>query len=97
MIAGRTAPGIVIAGVVVSWAALTLSLAAQGTGERTKVQGFSDAGKTALTKQMADAVRRGDTPGVVEIVVNREGVLYEGAAGKFDVAKNTPMPTNAIF
>jgi len=97
MIAARVAPGIVVTGVVVSAAALTLTLAAQGSGERTKVQGFSDAGKAALTKQMADAVSRGDTPGVVEIVVNREGVLYEGAAGKFDVAKNTPMPTNAIF
>ena len=49
------------------------------------------------SQQMADAVSRGDTPGVVEIVVNRDGVLYEGAAGKFDVAKNVPMPTNAIF
>jgi len=97
MIAARVAPGIVVTGVVVSAAALTLTQAAQGAGERTKVQGFSDAGKAALTKQMADAVSRGDTPGVVEIVVNREGVLYEGAAGKFDVAKNTPMPTNAIF
>jgi CubicO group peptidase (beta-lactamase class C family) len=97
MIAARLAPGIVIAGGVVSSAALALTLAAQGAGERTKVQGFSDAGKAALTRQMADAVSRGDTPGVVEIVVNREGVLYEGAAGKFDVAKNIPMPTNAIF
>jgi CubicO group peptidase (beta-lactamase class C family) len=97
MIAARMAPGIVIAGGIVSSAALTLTLAAQGAGERTTVQGFSDAGKAALTRQIAEAVSRGDTPGVVEIVVNREGVLYEGAAGKFDVAKNIPMPTNAIF
>ena len=46
---------------------------------------------------MNAAVARGDTPGVVEVVVNREGVLFEGAAGKFDVAKNIPMPANAIF
>jgi CubicO group peptidase (beta-lactamase class C family) len=76
---------------------LGLTLAAQSGGERTKVQGFSDAGKAALTRQITDAVGRGDTPGVVEIVVNRDGVLYEGAAGKFDVGKNVPMPTNAIF
>ncbi len=76
---------------------LALTLAAQSGGERTKVQGFSDAGKAALTRQITDAVGRGDTPGVVEIVVNRDGVLYEGAAGKFDVARNVPMPTNAIF
>ncbi len=76
---------------------MSAALLAQGPGERTKVQGFSDAGKAALSKQIADAVSRGDTPGVVEIVVNREGTLYLGSAGKFDVAKNVPMPTNAIF
>jgi CubicO group peptidase (beta-lactamase class C family) len=79
------------------FALVTSALVAQGAGERTKVQGISDAGKAALTQQMNAAVARGDTPGVVELVVNREGVLYEGAAGKFDVAKNIPMPTDAIF
>jgi methyl acetate hydrolase len=78
-------------------AVMSAALLAQGPTERTKVQGFSDAGKAALSKQIADAVSRGDTPGVVEIVVNRDGVLYEGAAGKFDAAKNIPMPANAIF
>jgi CubicO group peptidase (beta-lactamase class C family) len=83
-----------VVAVVVVW---TVALGARGQRERTTVQGFSDAGKAALTQQINAAVARGDTPGVVEIVVNREGVLYEGAAGKFDVAKNVPMPTNAIF
>jgi CubicO group peptidase (beta-lactamase class C family) len=76
---------------------VALTLAAQNGGERTTVQGFSDAGKAALTKQIQEAVSRGDTPGVVEIVVNRGGVLYEGAAGSFEVAKKVPMPANAIF
>jgi methyl acetate hydrolase len=92
---------VVAAGAVVSAALLSqrpsAALLAQGPGERTKVQGFSDAGKAALSKQIADAVSRGDTPGVAEIVVNREGTLYLGSAGRFDVAKNVPMPTNAIF
>src|SRR5262249_14930665 len=34
-----------------------------------------------LSRQLTDAVGRGDTPGVVALVVNRDGVLYEGAAG----------------
>ena len=69
--------------------AVTAALpAAQQPGERTKVLGFSDAGKAALIEQMNAAVKRGDAPGIVEIVVNREGVLFEGAAG---------LPTNAIF
>jgi methyl acetate hydrolase len=92
----NTAAGGVVA-VVIVFALVSSVLAAQGSGERTKVQGISDAGKAALSQLMNAAVARGDTPGVVEIVVNREGVLYEGAAGKFDVAKNVPMPANAIF
>src|SRR5258705_7318663 len=60
-------------------------LAAQGP---TKGPGLSDAGKTALTAQMNDAVKKGDVPAIVEIVVDRESVLYEGASG---------LPANAIF
>src|SRR4029077_19170668 len=65
-----------------------LTVAVLGAQGPAKVLGISDAGKTALTAQMNDAVKRGDTPAVVEIVVNRDGVLYEGASG---------LPTNAIF
>ena len=36
-------------------------------------------------------------PGVVTLIVNRDGVMYEGTAGKQDVAKNIAMPPNAIF
>jgi CubicO group peptidase (beta-lactamase class C family) len=90
----KTAAGVVVAAAL---AVVSAALGAKGSGERTTVQGISDAGKAALTKQINAAVVRGDTPGVVEIVVNREGVLYKGAAGKFDVEKNLPMPANAIF
>jgi methyl acetate hydrolase len=50
-----------------------------------------------LSRQLTDAVGRGDTPGVVALVVNRDGVLYEGAAGKRDTANNVPMSTDTIF
>ena len=59
--------------------------------------GISDAGKAALSQQLSAAVARGDTPGVVALVVDRDGVLYEGVAGKLDVGLNVPMPANAIF
>ena len=65
--------------------------------EHTPAQGFSDAGKAALSRQLSSAVSRGDTPGVVALVVGRDGVLYEGAAGKLDVAHSIAMPVNAIF
>jgi CubicO group peptidase (beta-lactamase class C family) len=50
-----------------------------------------------LSRQLVDAVGRGDTPGVVALVVNRDGVLYEGAAGKRDTANNVPMSVDTIF
>jgi methyl acetate hydrolase len=58
---------------------------------------FSDAAKATLSRQMTDAVSRGDTPGVVALVVGREGVLYQGASGKLDVAHDIAMPADAIF
>src|SRR6185312_1563598 len=65
-----------------------LTAAVLGAQSPAKVLGISDAGKAALTAQMNDAVKRGDAPAVAEIVVNREGVLYEGSSG---------LPANAIF
>jgi methyl acetate hydrolase len=59
--------------------------------------GFSEAGKAALSRQLSDAVARGDTPGVVAAVVGRDGMFYQGTAGRLDVAHNTAMPSNAIF
>jgi methyl acetate hydrolase len=58
---------------------------------------ISAAGKTALSAFLSAAVQRGDVPGVVTLVVNREGVLYEGDAGKLDVAHNVDMRADAIF
>jgi len=51
----------------------------------------------AISRQLDAAVQRGDTPGVTALVVDRNGILYEGAAGRLDVAKKTPMPVDAIF
>lgn len=58
---------------------------------------ISAVGKTALSQYLSAAVDRGDVPGVVTLVVGREGVLYEGAAGKLDVARQVEMPSDAIF
>ena len=58
---------------------------------------LSEAGTVALSQQLDAAVARGDTPGVVALVVDPNGVLYEGSAGKLDVAHNLPMRSDAIF
>jgi CubicO group peptidase (beta-lactamase class C family) len=54
-------------------------------------------GKNAINAFVAKAVERGGVPGVVTVIVNREGVVYEGAAGRQDVARNVAMPLDAIF
>jgi CubicO group peptidase (beta-lactamase class C family) len=39
----------------------------------------------------------GRVPGLVALVVSPDRVLYQEAFGKLDVARNTPMPQDAIF
>ncbi len=65
--------------------------------EQTRKERFSDAATAALSRQLSSAVSSGDSPGVVALVVNRGGVLYQGAAGKLDAAQDIAMPVNAIF
>ena len=73
------------------------TLAAQRAAAPAHAGRLSAAGTAALTQQLTDSVRRGDAPGIAALVVDREGVLFEGAAGQLDIAKGTPMPANAIF
>jgi CubicO group peptidase (beta-lactamase class C family) len=64
---------------------------------------LTDSGKAALTAQMNEAVKKGDAPAIVEIVVNRDGVLYQGASGLaantiFNIASMTkPVTSVAIM
>jgi len=57
----------------------------------------SSALGAALAAALEGAVERGDAPGEVGLVVDRDGVLFEGAAGQLDVANAVAMPVNAIF
>jgi CubicO group peptidase (beta-lactamase class C family) len=61
-------------------------------------QGVGRPGATAQVAQvLAGAVERGDTPGVVGLVVDRDGVLFEGASGRLDIAHNVALRTDSIF
>jgi methyl acetate hydrolase len=75
----------------------TNNVQSAGAAESIQQKGFSDAGKAALSRQLNSAVSGGDARGVVALVVGPDGVLYEGAAGKLDVAHDIAMPVNAIF
>ena len=91
----RPSPAFIVCAVV---AAVALSAAISHVPATAQARpAISDAGTAAISRQLAASVERGDTPGVVALVVGRDGVLYEGAAGKLDVGKSLPMPVNAIF
>lgn len=55
------------------------------------------AGPEALAAHLRGAVDRGDLPGVVALVVSRDGVLYQGAFGKQNTALDIDMREDAIF
>jgi methyl acetate hydrolase len=69
--------------MIVLKAAPAPTLAPEGTG--------------TLSKFFADAVARGDVPGIVAIVVSPDQVLYHEAFGKMNVEKNVPMTKDTIF
>ena len=57
----------------------------------------SPSAKAAVAQVLTGAVDRGETPAVVGLVVDRGGVLFEDAAGKFDVARDVALRQDAIF
>jgi CubicO group peptidase (beta-lactamase class C family) len=82
-------------GSVAFLAALTLAAASVAGAASAPVAAPAGA-SAAISQVLARAVERGDTPAVVGLIVNRSGVLFEGAAGSLDGQK-TPLPVNAIF
>jgi methyl acetate hydrolase len=55
-------------------------------------------GATApIDKVLADAVARGDIPGVVAMVTDRRGIVYQGAFGVADAASGRKMTLDAMF
>ena len=52
---------------------------------------------TAIDKVLADAVARGDMPGVVAMVTDRRGIVYQGAFGVADAGSGSPMTVDTIF
>jgi CubicO group peptidase (beta-lactamase class C family) len=54
-------------------------------------------GTTALSTFLKTATDRGDVPGVVVAVVDKNGVLYNEAFGKSSTIRNTPMTKDTIF
>lgn len=51
----------------------------------------------AIEKVLKSAVERGDVPGMVVAVTDRDGTLYEGAFGERGLGKGVPMTTDTVF
>jgi methyl acetate hydrolase len=52
--------------------------------------------KERIDGLLGAAVERGDVPGVVAVVVDRKGVLYEGAFGKRNLTTGAPMTPDTV-
>jgi methyl acetate hydrolase len=53
----------------------------------------------AIANSILETVASGspNVPGVVAMVTDRQGTIYEGAAGYSNIEKRTPMATGDIF
>ena len=60
-------------------------------------QTLPQQGTAALSTFLAEATARGDVPGVVVTVVNKDGVLYHEAFGKSSTLRNASMAKDTIF
>ena len=80
-----------------NWRGVMMAGLLMGAHAAMAAPALTDAGKAELSKYTAGAVSRGMVPGVVTLVLNRDGVLYENAAGKQDVARNVDMSIDTLF
>jgi CubicO group peptidase (beta-lactamase class C family) len=86
MMGHRFAVLLIVAGVMV--------LPAVHAGEAAR----PGASAASLDQDLSSAVTRGDIPGgLVAAAATKDRVLYQGAFGKADVARDRPMTADAIF
>jgi CubicO group peptidase (beta-lactamase class C family) len=74
---------------------LASSAAVRGSHLRGAIHSTAGSGRAVGVPQAA--TDRGDVPGVVVAVVNKDGVLYREAFDKSRTRTNTPMATDTIF
>ena len=84
--------------VVKLWVAALAAITMQATTvSAAPAPTLSEAGKSDIAKIATEATKRGDVPGVVTLIVHRDGLLYEGATGKQDVARGIDLKPDSIF
>jgi CubicO group peptidase (beta-lactamase class C family) len=82
--------------VALIWFISALAAAPTSSG-RVKAPELNAKGAAAVDQLLRDAVAKGEIPGVVAAVTNKDRILYLNAFGKQDVAKNIPMNKDTVF
>jgi methyl acetate hydrolase len=77
-------------------AALVMMPITLATGS-AQAQNSSTRPTALIDQRLQEAVARKDVPGVVALVTNRKGVIYQGAFGVADVATGRPLSADALF
>lgn len=62
-----------------------------------EAQTLSDAGKAEIDRYLHQAIADTRIPGMVALVVNKDGIVYQNAFGLRDTANNEQMTTDTIF
>jgi methyl acetate hydrolase len=73
----------------------TVSVAVAALASNASAQ--NSASSAAIDTSLRGAVERKDVPGVVALITDRKGVLYENAFGVADVSTGRPLTRDALF
>jgi len=57
----------------------------------------NSTGTAAIDASLLSAVERKDVPGVVALITDRKGVIYQGAFGVADVSTGRPLAADSLF
>jgi CubicO group peptidase (beta-lactamase class C family) len=66
-------------------------------GAQQPARASPSSATAAIDKVLADAVARGDIPGVVAMVTDRRGIVYQGAFGVADTGTRRPITVDTVF
>jgi methyl acetate hydrolase len=69
----------------------------QPSSASAKLPALDARGATAIQRMLRTTVDKGEIPGVVVAVTNKDRILYLEAFGKQDIARNIPMSKDTVF
>jgi methyl acetate hydrolase len=76
---------------------LVIVLSSAGAHAQSRLPVLGPNGGAEIDALLKQAVQRGVIPGVVAMVANKDGIIYEGAYGLMDVGQKKPMAKDTIF